>query len=320
VKVRYSLARRCFRLHDALVSRRGQLLFGLMCVIWGIPYLLIKVAVRELSAPQLVFARTMPAALLLIPLAWRRGYLRPLLPHWRAVLAYSAIEVAGTWFLLSNAEKQLSSSVSGLLIATVPLIGAGLALLLRHEDRLDRRRALGLLVGLAGVAFLVGIDLHGSNLVAVGEATLTALGYAIGPMIISRRFSDMPGLGLVASSFALTAIGYAPFALSTWPDHISGEVVGSVAVLAVVCTAVAFLVFFALIVEVGPARATVITFVNPAVALTLGVVVLGEPLSLGIVIGFPMILVGSILATGKSRRVGAPGGGRPPRSRATSSA
>jgi drug/metabolite transporter (DMT)-like permease len=225
------------------------------------------------------------------------------LRQWRAVLAYTAIEVAGPWFLLSTAEKQLSSSVSGLLIATVPLIGAALALAIGHEDRLDRRRLIGLLVGLAGVAVLVGLDLHGSNLVAVGEATLTAVGYAIGPMIISRRFADMPGLGLIAASVALTALGYAPFALSNRPTHVSGEVIAAVCVLTLVCTSVAFLLFFSLIVEVGPARATVITFVNPAVAVALGVALLGEPLSLGIAIGFPMILAGSFLATGKSRRM-----------------
>jgi drug/metabolite transporter (DMT)-like permease len=284
------------------MSRRGLLLFLAMSVIWGIPYLLIKVAVRELSAPQLVFARTAPAALLLLPIAWRRGYLGPLWRHWRAVLAYSAIELAGPWFLLSSAEKRLSSSVSGLLIATVPLIGACLAVAVGTEDRLDRRRLAGLLIGLAGVAALVGVDLHGTDLVAVGEATLTAVGYAIGPMIISRRFSDMPGLGLVAASLALTAVGYAPIALVTFPHHVSGEVLASVAVLTVVCTALAFLLFFTLIVEVGPARATVITFVNPAIAVTLGVVLLGEPFTLGIAVGFPLILAGSILATGASRQ------------------
>jgi drug/metabolite transporter (DMT)-like permease len=284
------------------MSRRGLLLFLAMSVIWGIPYLLIKVAVRELSAPQLVFARTAPAALLLIPIAWRRGLLGPLWRHWRAVLAYSAIELAGPWFFLSTAEKRLSSSVSGLLIATVPLIGAGLAVAVGTEDRLDRRRLAGLLIGLAGVAALVGVDLHGTDLLAVGEATLTAVGYAIGPMIISRRFSDMPALGLVAASLGLTALGYAPVALATFPHHVSGEAIASVAVLTVVCTALAFLLFFALIVEVGPARATVITFVNPAIAVTLGVVLLGEPFTVGIAVGFPLILAGSILATGASRR------------------
>jgi drug/metabolite transporter (DMT)-like permease len=276
-----------------------------MAVIWGLPYVLIKVAVRELPVPVLVFARTAPAAVLLLPIAWRRGYLRPLLPQWRAVLAYSAIEVAGPWFLLSSAEKRLSSSVSGLLIATVPLIGAGLAVAIGHQERLDRRRVLGLLVGLAGVAVLVGIDLHGTNLLAVGEVVLTAVGYAIGPMIIARRFAGSPGLGLIAASVALTAAAYAPVALTRLPHHVSGEVIAAVAVLTLVCTSLAFLLFFALIMEVGPARATVITFLNPAVAVALGVILLGESFSLGIAIGFPMILAGSFLATGKSRPVGA---------------
>jgi drug/metabolite transporter (DMT)-like permease len=280
------------------MSRRGQLLFLAMSLIWGIPYLLIKVAVRELAVPQLVFARTAPAALLLLPVAWRRGYLGPLSRQWRAVLAYTAVEVAGPWFLLSSAEKRLSSSVSGLLIAMVPLIGAGLVLVVGHgNDRLDRRRLFGLLVGIAGVTALVGVDLRGNDLLAVGEVALTAVGYAAGPMIISRRFAGSPGLGLVAASMGLTALGYAPFALSKPLGPVSGEVIAAVAVLTLVCTTVAFLLFFLLIVEVGPARATVITFINPAGAVALGVVLLGEPITGGIAIGFPLILAGSYLAT-----------------------
>ena len=283
------------------MSRRGQMLFVLMGVIWGIPYLLIKVAVRDLSAPTLVFARTAPAALLLLPVALRRNQLRPLLAHWRPVVAYSLIEVAGPWLLLSSAEKRLSSSVAGLLIATVPLIGAILGLAVGLQDRLDRRRVLGLLTGLVGVAALVGVDLRGSSLIAVAEVALTAVGYAVGPMIISRWFADMPGLGLVAVSLGLTAAIYAPLAAVRVPHHVSGQVLAAVVVLTLLCTACAFLLFFALIVEVGPARATVITFINPAVAVSLGAIVLGEPLTLGIAIGFPLILAGSFLATGRAR-------------------
>jgi len=282
------------------MSRRGQVLFLVMSVVWGIPYLLIRVAVRELSPPVLVFARTAPAALLLLPVAVRRGYLRPLLARWRIVVVFSLVELAGPWLLLSHAEKRLPSSVSGLLVASVPLIGAMLAVAFGQDDRLDRRRLAGLLIGLAGVAGLVGVDLRGTDLVAVGEVGLTALGYAIGPLIISRRFSDVPAIGVVAAAMALTAIGYAPIALTLLPARVSGQVVASVAVLTVVCTAAAFLLFFALIAEVGPARATVITYLNPAVAVVLGVSLLGEPLTAGIVVGFPLILAGSILATGRA--------------------
>ena len=288
------------------MSRRGRLLFLAMCVVWGIPYLLIRVAVRQLSPPVLVFFRTAPAALLLLPLAQHRRYLRPLLTRWRVVLVYTAVEIAGPWLLLSRAEQRLSSSVTGLLIAAVPLIGASLAVLVAHGDTLDRRRTIGLMVGFAGVAALVGFDVGGTSPIAVAEVALTAVGYAIGPMIISRRFADIPGLGVVAASFGLTALAYAPFALTDLPPRVSGQVVASVAALTVACTALAFVLFFALVVEVGPARATVITYVNPAVAVILGVGLLGERFTTRMAISFPLILAGSVLATRGPRSPAAP--------------
>jgi drug/metabolite transporter (DMT)-like permease len=282
------------------MSRRGWLLFGAMCVIWGIPYLLIRVAIREISPPTLVFARTAPAALLLIPLALHRGQLRPLLAQWRWVVVYTVVELAIPWLLLSRAEQHLTSSVAGLLIASVPLISALLYRASRNTEPLDRRRLLGLVIGFAGVAALVGIDAEGTNIVAVAEVGVCALGYSLGPLIISRRLADLPGLGVVAASVALVAVGYAPVALTHLPPDLSAEVIGSVAVLAFICTALAFVLFFQLIVEVGPARATVITYVNPAIAIVLGVTLLSEPFTVGIAVGFPLILVGSVLATRRS--------------------
>ncbi len=271
-----------------------------MCVIWGIPYLLIRVAIREISPPTLVFARTAPAALLLIPLALHRGQLRPLLAQWRWVVVYTVVELAIPWLLLSRAEQHLTSSVAGLLIASVPLISALLYRASRNTEPLDRRRLLGLVIGFAGVAALVGIDAEGTNIVAVAEVGVCALGYSLGPLIISRRLADLPGLGVVAASVALVAVGYAPVALTHLPPDLSAEVIGSVAVLAFICTALAFVLFFQLIVEVGPARATVITYVNPAIAIVLGVTLLSEPFTVGIAVGFPLILVGSVLATRRS--------------------
>jgi drug/metabolite transporter (DMT)-like permease len=164
---------------------------------------------------------------------------------------------------------------------------------------------MGLFVGFAGVGALVGFDLRGTDLGAVAEMIVPAVGYAIGPLIISRRLSDLPSLGVVSASVALTAIAYAPSALTHRPAHISLEVVGAVAGLAFVCTALAFLLFFALIAEIGPARSTVITYLNPAVAVALGVVLLGEHVTTGIAVGFPLILVGSYLATRSGRRLSA---------------
>ena len=286
------------------MSRRGWLLFAAMSVIWGIPYLLIKVADRDLTPAMLVFSRTAIASLLLVPIAARRGLLRPLLPKWRVLIVYTVVEIAGPWLLLSHAETRLSSSLSGLLVAAVPLIGAISLLFVKsadHDDHLDARRLLGLLVGIVGVGVLVGIDVSGNNAWAVVEIAITAIGYATGPIIIARKLTDLPTLGVVAASLGLTAIGYAPVAAAQWPAHVSGEVAWSVVGLALICTALAFLVFFALIAEVGPARATVITYVNPAIALLLGVVLLGEPFTLGIGIGFPLILLGCFLATSRNR-------------------
>ncbi len=280
------------------MSRRGWFLFIAMSVIWGTPYFLIRVAVRELSPATLVFARTLPAAVLLVPLAWRRGQLRPLAVHWRWVIAYTAVEIALPWLFLSRAEQHLTSSVAGLLIATVPLIAVVLYRGVSSDtERLTRRRLLGLFVGFAGVVALVGIDLRGTDLVAVAEMAVPAVGYSLGPLIISRRLSDLPTLGVVSVSVALTALAYAPAALTHRPSHISLEVAGAVAGLAFLCTALAFLLFFALIAEIGPVRSTVITYVNPAVAVALGVLLLNEHFTTGIAVGFPLILAGSFLAT-----------------------
>ena len=273
-----------------------------MCFIWGIPYLLIKVAVSDLSPVTLVFFRTAIGAVLLVPLAAGRGNLRPLLPHWRAILVYTVVEVALPWFLLSDAETRLSSSLTGLLIAAVPFVGVILGRLTGTADRFDARRLFGLLVGFVGVAALVGLNVSARDFGAVGEVGLVTVGYALGPLIISSRLSDVPALGVVAVSLALPAVAYAPLALTHLPAAFPPvQVLVSIGLLGVLCTAIAFLVFFALIAEVGPVRATVITYVNPAVALALGVVLLGEPFTVGAVVGFALILLGLFLATRRSQ-------------------
>lgn len=283
------------------MSRRGWLLFAAMCVIWGIPYLLIKVAVADVSPVALVFLRTATGAVMLVPVAALRGYLRPLLPHWRVIAAYTVIEIGLPWVLLSEAETRLSSSLSGLLVAAVPLIGAVLAAVLGHE-RLDLRRLVGLLVGLGGVAALLGLDVAGGDLGAVGEIGVVAVCYAVGPVIISRRLGHLPAMGVVAASLALTAVAYAPAALLRLPHSMpGGNVLAALALLGVVCTALGFIVFFALIAEVGPVRATVITYVNPAVAVALGVLLLGEAFTAGTAVGFVLILAGCALATVRGR-------------------
>lgn len=284
------------------MSQRGWLLFAAMGVIWGIPYLLIKVAVDQLEPSTLVLARTAGAAVLLLPIAFARGQVRPVLARWRPLALFAVVEICIPWLLLGTAEQQISSSLTGLLIAAVPLVGAVLARYGPAGDTLEARRVVGLLVGLAGVAALVGFEVEGSDVGAVVAIAVVAVAYAVGPLILSRSLADLPGLGVIALSLALSAVLYLPAGVaqapSAWPET---KVVLSVVALAVVCTALAFLVFFELIAEVGPARSTVITYVNPAVALLLGVLVLDESFSLATAVGFALILLGSVLATSRSR-------------------
>jgi len=283
------------------VSKRGWLLFAAMGLIWGVPYLFIKVAVGTLTPASLVLARTALAAALLLPIAGARGELRPLLRHWRPLLAFTAVELAVPWFLLSDVERRLSSSLTGLLVAAVPLVGAVLGWF-TGADRLDRRRVLGLGIGLAGVAALAGLDLGAGNAWALAELCIVAVGYALGPFILVRGLPDAPRLGVISAALGLTALAYLPAGLVQFPRHaLPARVVVAVAVLALLCTAIAFLLFYALIDEVGPVRSTVVTYLNPAVAVVLGVVFLREALTWSIALGFALILGGSVLATRRSR-------------------
>jgi len=272
-----------------------------MCVIWGVPYLMIRVAVRELAPVTLVFGRTAIGALLLVPVALVRSDLRPLIARWRPLLAYTAIEVAIPWVLLARAETKLSSSLTGLLIAAVPLVGAVVVTVTGEREKQGSRRWFGLLVGIVGVAAIVGLNLGAVDTPAIVEIALVAVCYAVGPIVLSRTLAELPALDVVAASLVLTAVAYAPLAALRWPSSLPpGRVLLSVVGLAVLCTAIAFLVFFALIAEVGPVRATVITYVNPAVAAILGVSVLGEHVTWGMAVGFVLVLSGCVLATGRS--------------------
>ena len=285
-----------------MVTRRGWWLFAAMSVIWGVPYLLIKVAVGGVAPPVLVLARVAIGAVLLLPIAIRRRELAPLLSRWRWVALFAVVEIITPWLLLSEAETRLSSSLSGLLIASVPILVAVIGRVTGGQDRLTAVRWAGLLVGLGGVALLVaGGNTHGQA-GQVAEVLLVAVCYAIGPLVVARKLSDLPSLGVTAASLAFAAIVYAPIAALTWPSAVPATtVLAALAALAVVCTALAFLGFFALIAEAGPARATVITYVNPAVAVALGVLVLGERLTVTMGVAFVAILGGSVLATRTSR-------------------
>ncbi len=283
------------------MTRRGVLLFVLMSVIWGIPYLFIRIAVADISPATLVFGRTAIATAILLPIALARIDLRPILQRWRWVVAFAVVEVAVPWLMLGSAEQRVSSSLAGLLIAGVPLVGALLALTSRDANSLSRPNLVGLLIGLLGVAAIVGGDFDAADPIALLQIGVVVIGYAAGPAILARRLGGLPSLGVMALSLALCALVYLPIAAAQWPPSLpSTGVLASIAILGVICTALAFVLFAALIDEVGPVRGTVITYVNPAVAAMLGLLVLHETFTLAMAAGFALVIIGSLLATARS--------------------
>jgi drug/metabolite transporter (DMT)-like permease len=280
------------------MSPRGWVLFAAVSVVWGVPYLFIKLAVEDLSAGFVAWSRVMLAAVILLPIAWRTGALRNLSVRWLA--AFALFEITVPFFLIAFGEERVTSSLAAILIATVPLVVALLALRFDRDERPTRARFIGMLVGLAGVVALVGIDVGGRAAELVGALAVLggAVGYAIGPLIAKRHLTAGDPLGPVAGSLGIAAVMLLPFAIAGLPTEAPDtEAVASVVVLGLVCTAVGFLLYLSLIAEVGPSRATIITYVNPVVALALGVAILDEQVTGAMAAGLLLILAGSWLST-----------------------
>lgn len=280
------------------MTPRGWFLLVSLGVIWGIPYLFIKIAVETFSPGALLFLRVALAGIILLPIVIARGQLGSLRGHWRWVIAFALVEMAFTWIALNWAEQRITSSLAALLIALVPIVTAILARFVGLDDRLTGSRVIGLIIGFAGVGVLVGFDLTGSDLPALTAMVIVVLGYALGPIIVDRKLGELPSLAVIAAAMAVNTILFAPIAVLTWPtEPIPASAWVSVLILGAICSALAFIVFFALIAEVGPSRTTLITYINPVVAVVLGILILSEPLTLGMVAALPLILLGSWLAT-----------------------
>jgi drug/metabolite transporter (DMT)-like permease len=281
------------------MTTRGWMLFAAISVIWGLPYLFIKIAVDAGLTPGFVaWSRVTLAALVLLPVALRSGALRGLPLKWLALFA--ATEIVVPFPLIGFGEQRIASSLAAILIAALPLVVAALALRFDASERPTAARLTGMLVGLAGVAALVGIDLGGSSSELIGAAAVlvATVGYAVGPLVVKNKLSGADPLGPVTAALGIAAIMLLPFGIADMPAATpSFDAVSSVVVLGLVCSALAFLVFFRLIAEAGPSRAAVITYVNPIVALGLGVAILGEDVGTGAVAGLLLILAGSWLST-----------------------
>lgn len=283
------------------MSPRAWAAFWAMSLIWGLPYFFIKVAVDELSPGFVAWSRVVLAVAIVLPLAWRLGALQGLRGHGAPLAAFATVEVAAPFFLISFGERYIASSLTGILISAVPLTVALLAVRFVPAERPDLMRLIGLIVGFGGVLILLGVDVAGSSLELLGGACvlLATLGYALGPLIVNRRLSTLDPRGAVAVALVIATVMLAPAALVSAPRSMpSGEAMASILALGVICTALGMILFFYLIAQAGPTRATVITYINPAVAVILGVAFLDEPIGLAAVAGLLLILAGSWISTG----------------------
>lgn len=282
------------------MTRRGLILFVSLGIIWGIPYLFIKIAIAELSPEFLVLVRCALAAALLLPIAARHRAIMPVLRRWKPLLAFALFEIVLSWYFINAAEQTLPSSTVGLLLASIPLVSIVVAFVMGRRDRLTAVNGVGVVLGMLGVAAIVGLDVGGSDLLAVGQLAIAVVGYAIGPAILARHLHDLPGVGVIAVALGISGLVYLPIVAITggWPAAVpSAMAIVSVVVLAVLCSAVAFLLMFALVAEVGPIRMSAITYVNPAVAVVAGALFLGEAISIWTLLGFALILAGCALVT-----------------------
>jgi drug/metabolite transporter (DMT)-like permease len=290
----------CWHVRGEVVAWRAWLAFVALGIIWGLPYFFIKIAVQEVPPLMLAFSRLLLSTLVLLPIAWRRGALRGLWSYKLPILAFALAEFAVPFSLISIGERWISSSVTGILIAMVPLSIALIQRFFGVRESLGGWRISGLLVGFIGVAVLLGAGSIDGQLgwVGVGCMVVATIGYAIGPLIIQRHLSSLDSIGpLTASVLVASLVLFVPAMLELPISMPSSLALASVAILAFVCTAVAMLLMFYLVQHAGASRATVITYINPAVAALLGVLVLHEKLGVGGIIAFVLILLGSWLAT-----------------------
>jgi drug/metabolite transporter (DMT)-like permease len=284
------------------MSRKGWILFALVGLLWGVPYLFMKVAVEELSTPMIVFTRLMIGAALLVPLALREGSLKGALKYWRYILLYAVLEMVIPWSLITSSQRDLSSGVVALLVATVPIWATLFAHQTGDSTAAHRVRIFGIVIGLIGITLIVGIESISDfgNIRALLQILVAAASYAWAVNMITRKAPGISGIAINGIAMMMSSVIFAPFAIANRPETLpSLEVILSMLGLGVLCSGIAFWVFFVVLDEIGPARASLVVYPNTAVAVVLGIVILREPITLAILIGLPLVLIGSYFASRK---------------------
>ena len=286
------------------MTRKSWVLFGIVGFLWGIPYLLMKVAVADIPPPLIVAGRTLIGAAILIPIALRKNTLKDAIKGIKYVIPYAVLEMVGPWILITSAEKEISSGLTGLLVATVPFFASIFSSLRGDHSVWQPKRIFGLVVGFVGIVALVGIEsITGtSNPKAIAMVILASIMYAYAVLMITTNLPGVDGIAINGVAMGLTCLFYTPIAIATWPSNpVSTEAIAALVALGVFSTAIAFMLFFIVIVEIGVARGSLTTYVNTAVAVVLGILILNEPITLGIIVGLPMVLLGSYLASRKEK-------------------
>lgn len=288
------------------MTRKSWIQFGIVGFLWGIPYLLIKIAVVDIPPPLIVAGRTLIGAAILIPIAIHKKSFMDAVRGIKYVLPYAFLEMIGPWILISNAEKEISSGLAGLLVATVPIF-ATIFTSMRGDHSVWRpQRIFGLVVGFIGIIALVGIEsiTGSSNPKAIAMVILSALLYAYAILMVTSNLPGVDGVAINGVAMAITCLFYLPISIAMWPSEpVSTNSIIALASLGLFSTAIAFMLFFTVITEIGPARGSLTTYVNTAVAVVLGIIILNEPLTLGIIVGLPLVVLGSYLASRKSTLV-----------------
>ncbi len=285
------------------MTRKSWIQFGIVGFLWGIPYLLMKVAVADIPPPLIVAGRTFIGAAILIPIALKKNTLKDAIKGIRYVLPYAVLEMVGPWILITNAEKEISSGLAGLLVATVPIFSTIFSSLRGDHTVWQPKRIFGLVVGFIGIVALVGIEsiTKSSNPRAIAMVILASILYAYAVLMITSNLPGVDGIAINGVAMAITSIIYTPIAIAMWPkNHVSLHAIAALVALGVFSTAIAFMLFFIVIVEIGPARGSLTTYVNTAFAVILGILILHEPVTLGIKVGLPMVVLGSYLASRKA--------------------